>query len=365
MKRQSYCCNPLACLLAFILCLCLVGCDFNTAAVPMGNLMIERVLVTNTEAYYLAEDGTLYSPGADSDASAFVCYENKKSGIVAKNVADFGTMLSGGYCVTKTNELLVWNKNRLPFLQYSNNRKLQKVADGILKAVVTENSTVYLDVHNRLCLVGSFENPPITFSNPIVLGSNVKCFSLYQQSKILWLDDNGTLRLYDLLTKKAECFARTACNGLNAACALQALSDGSIFLLADQTLYFWGDYDRLMGKEKRNEFSWKVLGEDILCFSATDDFFVMINKNNSAYAFGKCLINGKENTTSAEYGYLENKLVCHNVKFADASSGGDVCFVDCSGKTKSFRSFDRWGFFGNSTKDLVVGLNNQPVTWSH
>lgn len=66
-----------------------------------------------TGAYYLSADGVLYSPGADTDASAYTYYRDEYHWIVAENVASFGHMTGGGYFISRDGELVFWNQAKI------------------------------------------------------------------------------------------------------------------------------------------------------------------------------------------------------------------------------------------------------------
>ena len=365
MKTLRYFYNLLIILVCTLIAINLVGCDFNTADISLGNIKIKCAKVSYTEGYYLSDDGVLYSPGADSDASAYVCYEDKKRGIVAENVAKFGTMISGGYCITNDNELYVWNRNKLQIFGYLKNKHLQKVSGNVVDAIVTPDRILYTDVFGDFYVAGIFGDVCIQFNNPMLLDSNVKCFCFYK-SEIMWLSASGELIQYDpsnKVKKKSEFLKALDDNRTESKFKIQAFSDGGLILLENGILHFYGNYEKLIGAENSDKFSDIVLAKDIVDFSATAELIVAIDSYNRAYAWGKCLSNGMDNTTTPEYKYCNNELIQDNVKFVDVESGASMCFVDGNGKIRSFRDNDSWVFFGNSEKSKVVGINNKPVTW--
>ena len=346
--------------LCFIIAFCLCSCDFNTANISISDIRIKQTLVSNTGGYYLAEDGTLYSPGADSDAGEYVCYIDKKQGIVAKNVLQFDTVSGGGWCVTDKNELCLWHRDKIPFFGYTNNKHLQKIADNVENAILTKDSAVYTDTAGNLYISGN-----IDFDNPKLIASRVRWFG-FIDSDIAYLDDNGKILEYDPNTDKStvcESFKEITVDRDDTSFRVGQLPHGDLLVLKNNRLEFWGNYDKLTGKSDTNSFSKTTLAENTIDFDFSEKLIVAVDSGNRAYAWGECLMNGKDNTKTPEYEYCEKKIIRDNVKSVSVSSGTDICFVNCDGRTESFRSSDIWHFFGNSDKSEVVGINNEPVVW--
>lgn len=98
----------------------LSGCDFNRARnLNLYDKKIVSAIFHPTGAYYLDDQGTLYSPGADIDASCFVLYQNQKEGVVAEHVVDFGPFSFGGYYLTEKNELYIWSRDKIDWCNYT------------------------------------------------------------------------------------------------------------------------------------------------------------------------------------------------------------------------------------------------------
>ena len=92
---------------------------FCTFFGPSFGEVISQVQVVDawtylTGAYYLSADGVLYSPGADTDASAYTYYRDEYHWIVAENVASFGVMAGGAISSAGTGNLSsgIRRKNR-------------------------------------------------------------------------------------------------------------------------------------------------------------------------------------------------------------------------------------------------------------
>ncbi len=352
-------------LICLTACVMLCSCDFNTAKVSLADIKIKQALVSSSGGYYLADDGTLYSPGADSDAGEYVCYTDKKQGIVAKNVTHFGTMSGGGWCITNNNELYVWNRDKIPFLRYTNNKHLQKVADNIKNVILTKGSAVYTDTAENLYISGSIDNRHIDFNTPELIAAKVRWFG-FVDSNIMYLNDGEKILEYDPKTGKTEnCkpFEEITVGKDDASFRIGQFSQGEFLILKNNRLEFWGDYDKLLGKNSTGAFSKITLAENIVDFDFSEKLVVAVDSNNKAYAWGECLVNGKNNTKTEEYECFEKKIIRENVKSVCVPSGCDICFVNCSGRTESFRDRDTWGFFGNSDKSEIVGINNKPVIW--
>lgn len=351
------------------LCICMIfcfaSCEFNTAKVSFADIKIKQALVSSTGGYYLADDGTLYSPGADTDAGGYVCYTDKKQGVVAKNIACFGTMSGGGWCITNDNELYVWNRDKIPFLRYTNNKHLQKVADNIKNVILTKGSAVYTDTAENLYILGGIGNRHIDFNTPELIATEVRWFG-FIDSNIVYLGSGEKILEYDPKTGKTESckpFEEITVGKDDTNFCIEQFSQGEFLILKNNRIEFWGDYDKLLGKNGTEAFSKITLAENIVDFDFSEKLVVAVDSNNKAYAWGECLVNGKNNTKTEEYEYFEKKIIMENVKNVCVPCGCDICFVNCSGLTESFRSRDTWGFFGNSDKSEIVGINNKPVVW--
>ena len=110
------------CFLSFVIFLMMfsTSCNenFNTAHINLYNVKLVDMCITSSSAYYLSETGTLYSPGADPNASHYVLYQNPEKGIVANNVKEFGEMVFGGFYIDNNNSLYIWNQYEQPLFNY-------------------------------------------------------------------------------------------------------------------------------------------------------------------------------------------------------------------------------------------------------
>ena len=191
--------------LCVIICLLFSGCDFKMFDIPMNDKDLVALEVRTISGYYLASDGTLYSRGADSDASAFVCYQDAKKGIVAENVRSFGTMLCGGYLVTNDNSLYIWNRDKIPLYNYEKNKILCKIADNVKTASVSTDMLFYTDLQDNLYFAGTYEQTYLTvnISNAKLLAED----GIYYYPclpEIVWVEKSGKISSCSLKAGKSQ-----------------------------------------------------------------------------------------------------------------------------------------------------------------
>lgn len=353
--------------LCVIICLLFSGCDFKMVDIPMNDKDLAALEVRPISGYYLASDGTLYSRGADSDASAFVCYQDAKKGIVAENVRSFGTMLCGGYLVTNNNSLYIWNRDKIPLYNYEKNKTLCKIADNVKTASVSKDMLFYTDLQDNLYFAGTYEETDLTvnISNAKLLAEN----GVYYYPclpEIVWIEKSGKISSCSLETGKSqvvEYLESLSIDPPDENIRIQTYNN-SVLFLEHGKLRFFGDYDELVGKSKSGILSETVLLENVIEFSLNDGLLIAIDSNHVAYAWGECLANGKDNTEEPVYERCEKTPIIDQVKYVYVSDKQGVCFIGCDGRTKSFANLDGWTFFGDSVENGCIGIHNDPVVWT-
>lgn len=353
-------------LVTLCMVLSLTSCSsFHTANVDFRNKEIVKATVASNTAYYLCADGTLYSPGADSDASAFVVYQDKKDGTVARQVAAYGTMPHGGYYINNDKELIMWNLSSLPNYNYTKKKKQSKILENIRFAKVYSRAMIYIDGNDTLYLAGQFNEETYTLQTPKELAQNVLLADINTEC-IVWLQKNQQFCKYGIeIDPFVDLLSSINNRGFNAEDVIDMrITDNSMLLLENNRLWYYGEYDALLNSSEQSnrQYGIRLLSDGILNFSCSEQTVLAINEKQEAYVWGKCLSNGRDNTQMPLFQYYENHKVIENV--CDSSiSGSFLCFINTDYTTSVFRQQDGWSFCGNSTDEPCVGINNDPVRW--
>lgn len=347
----------------------LSGCDFNTA----GNLnLYDKKIVSAifhpTDAYYLDDQGTLYSPGADSDASCYVIYQNQKEGVVAEHVVDFETFCFGGYYVTEKNELYIWSRDKIDWCNYSKPRTFYKIADSVSWAKVTDDYMIYIDQTGELYLAGEFEGESRTITNPKLLAENVLLADL-NQDFIVWVLSDGTVNGYGskFQAKFSEISKHLPQNFDSLQMKGVSVCKRHMVFLVGKELWYYGDYSSLLNQNnnlQNSKQTFVLLAENIIDFSVSDTTIAAIDENGNGYLWGKCFLTGSENQTKAIFQYLEKQFILSGVRKVSVSGDYAVVFITDEGKTNIFHQGETYGWAGNSVKpSTIVGINSEPVKW--
>lgn len=362
-KRRSYFFKPIIfTVLLYMILLSFSSCfNFNTADINLQGITLSDVSATSSSAYFLATDGTLYCTGADPDAGDYVVYQNKDKCIVATDVKEYGTTSGGGYYINNSNELYIWNRNPLPIFNYNETGTHTKILENVKSANFYTNSVLYIDTSNNLYFANESDN----INKPMLIDNDVADFCLYNHN-ILWIA-NGTLNFLningdtsaDIEQLKAQLSELNLTN-INA-------TNNYITFLADNNLWFYGDYDNFISGYHNNHNSnptneLKLLKDDILSMSCAYNTILATDSNNSAYLWGRCISNGIENTSIPEFDFFENLKIADNVK-SIYTSDGFVCYIDNNDASQIYHAGGWTSFYGNSTSDEYVGVNREPVTW--
>lgn len=351
--------------IVIILCfsLLLSGCKYNTSQVNIKDIFVVKAQADYTEAYYLADNGNLYSPGADGDAGRYVCYINERKGLVAENVRSFSSIRDGGYYITRDNNLYVWNWESLRYIGYRKN-KPQLVIKGVSQAIVRLEFTVYTDLENRLWLIGKFNNNSYSFKNPKLISENV--FSVYCfGNEIIYATSDGSVKTFGsdkeepqyLKIVKEQEFENVSGN------FQMIFSKDAGMVLENGNLHFYGDFDKFLGKEEINEVKDRVIARNIKTFDFCVETAAAVNRDGEAYLWGKVLSNGPENTETFEYTYLNGKKMFDNINNVCVRGPSAICFVTKDGKTEYYGSTGSVCPAGNSNRGRFIGINNKPIVW--
>lgn len=345
--------------------LLLNSCDFNTADINLYGVELAKAEANGSCAYYLSESGTLYSPGADSDAGCYVLYQDKAKGIVAENVKEFGEMSGGGYYIDYNDDLYIWNRDILSLYNYNKAKRHTKILENIKSAIVDTDTILYVDINNNLYLAGKFGSEFYSLYQSKLLGSNVTAFD-YGDNIVLWTQSDGTFNSYgdfsnyeflDLSYLKSQ----LTFSNVSDIC----LTRHRLLILQDKKLWCYGDYQSLISGDEPVENSvpeLKLLKQNIVAVSTSLNTIVALDEQGAVHLWGKCISNGLNNTTSPEFEYYEAKMVAENAK-SIAAYDGYFCYVDIHGNSHAFYHMGWTVLYGNSTDDECVGINREPATW--
>ncbi len=347
-----------------ILCfsLLLSGCKYNTSSVNIKDIFVVEAKVDFAEGYYLSKDGVLYSPGADGDVSAYVCYRNKIKGIVAKNVRSFSTIYNGGYYVTNDNKLYFWNWESIDYLRYRRNKQ-KLIMNNVSSAYVSLEFTVYKDVFDKLYLIGDYDGETYSIEKPKLLAYDVCDFSITGDG-VLYIKNNGEIECYGEKAKDAFfCDYIKKCKFSKTDSPFKILCYPDLLLILENgRLHFYGKNGELAGNDS-DEYESCILAENIKTFSSSFETIVAVDFSGNAYLWGEVLSNGPENTEEPEYTYLNGKRLFSNINNVFLHGPAAICFVTKDGKTEYYGSTGSVCSAGNSNRGSFIGINNKPIVW--
>ncbi len=351
------------CILLLILMISLTGClDYNTADINMAGIPLEDIYVGGSSAYYLSEDGILYSPGANVDAGRYVVYQDSKKGIVAENVRTFGLMSYGGYYITNDDELYIWNLHKLPLYNYNHRRHHKMILKDVKGVSLETDCMVYIDINNNLYLVGEFSDESYSIEQPKLLDNNVVDFS-WGKGFLLWERMDGTIKSYGDIETSEFYIAKLKEVLDDSEIQLINIDGDMMLVLQGGKLWFYGDYEKLItGECSTNEYDWILLKQDVINVSTASVTLACVDSQGGLYIWGKCLSNGLEDTTKVHFDYYEDYKVASDAKIVCVNYGF-FGYIDTAGNSKVFNYGGPKGFYGNSTDDECVGINREPITW--
>lgn len=366
MKRAS------CILLSIVILVSLAGCfglnDFKSVDINLYGVEFTEVQADASSAYFLDKNGTLYCTGADSDGSAYVCYSDEDKGIVAKDVAAFGTMTSGGYYIDNNGDLFVWNKTDKPELNYKKSDGIHKLATDVKWADWQYDYIVYVDVNDRLYIVGSLLGVTHSINDPKLLSTDVSVVSTSEGS-VLWYTKSGKIDY--ILTIDNDNYRTFYEEVKEQSLQFQNIKsidiDKEYMLLLNNTeLWFYGNYESIInGKsqtETQDQNQFIKLSDDITDVSSSLGTIVAIDSQANAKLWGKGLSNDDKNVETPEYKYYSDYIFAKNVKNVTVN-GTTIGYIDLNNRSHIYGDGQWESFYGNSTTDRVVGLRRAPKTW--
>lgn len=353
--------KAIASMLVLSLLLIFSACDYNTADINLYNVKLTQVHASCSSAWYLAEDGTLYSPGADPDASSYVVYQNQEEGIVAEGVILFEEMMGGGCYINKDNDLYMWNRDTIPSYGYNKAKVHQCIVKNVKSVCAANYNLLYIDLNDNLYLLGEYEGSTYTINNPKLLANDVACVANQSGASIfLWAYKDGgigSVRVddIDLLAEMDSLFGDSAASDI-------FFDDEFIAILYEGQLWFYGDYAAFCSGTDIVTKQWVQIDDNIAEISCRPYTIGALTTQGQMKIWGKCLSNDATNTESPEFKYYEEKVIAENAKsiFLD---GGCVGYIDQYGKSHMFHTGGYRPFYGNATTDEYVGINREPNTW--
>lgn len=334
-----------------VLCVLLLGgCgDFRTARPELHHVELAQVWVTASSAYYLATDGTLYSPGADSDAASYVLYQDQKKGIVAEGVCFFEEMTGGGYYINGQKELCLWNEEDLPLYGYEKKTGHAVVCTDVVFAKCSTNCMIFLRENGELYLAGSFGGEEYAMEKPKLLGSDVIAADT-DGTLVVWANAGGEWFSYGTTVHLAW-FDRQILQQLHGENVRELhLENHYMAVLADKSLWCCGESGNL-----------KLLSEEVEAVSCARRTLAVLQSDGSIRVWGRCIGNDAAQTERAEYVILNGEIVAENAINVMVSDGM-LSYVGKDGASYIFHA-DGWPFYGNATKDRCVGIGRAPNTW--
>ena len=359
--------------------------SFHTADLDfLYDVELSEIEVDYSEAYYLSTDGTLYCAGADSDAGSYVVYQDKKQGIVAENVASFGTMSYGGYYIDRNNNLYIYNENNISFYGYKRDRH-KLIMENVISARVSPERIMYIDTNHDLYYASSEHayrcfggKNPNSLERPLKIASGV--------SRIIYESINSEFLVYLDLEGKIQIFGVTDKEELSYVSDLIYLEDMLYFkeqfqdfeiqeissfgkrnrlvLLKNGELWFYGDYQRFIegSDEKKSEKELHLLCENVCAISNSYDAFGALDAENRFFVWGECWENDGESSDKTNRLYVEKRLISDQSK-SICVAGSVIGYVDIHGTSRIYHIGRYNDFYGNSADAERVGLNRDPVTW--
>lgn len=362
-------------LMLFLFSSCSMPFDFspyNTANINVADKHIVNAKSSGSDAYYLDENGTLYSPGANSDASRYVCYQNESKGIVAENVVEFDSLSWGGYYVDQNHDLWMWHWEKFPAFGYTKNKKHQKILSNVKHAHMevtfpNKQYLLYEDMNNNLYFIGTYKEQSATLDAPKLLAKNVLLFE-----KNFWIDANGNLGMLEENKKQFDFWNKlfeTVDFSKDTISHFAFLKDGLV-VLQNQTLWFSGDYKTFLTAEESREIreakDVKKLAEHITTFEAGGKTVVGLDTNENAYLWGVFLGNTEAERNSApKWNSYEKELIEEHIKAIGTVFPNILILIDEQAQPLTYTQGIDGQWLGNSygDDDVNVGLGCEPIRW--
>lgn len=334
--------------------------DFKTADINLKDILLSDVEASCTEAYYLDVNGTLYSPGADSDAGAFVVYKDTKKGIIANDVKSFCIIPGGGLYISNSNELYIWNRKVIPHFNYTTPKKQFAIAENIGTIRYSDYGLLMCDISANLYLCGEFQNESFDIRNPQYISSDVSSYDINNNCIIYALND-GTVNIYgdNYLSVPEEFLNKFVGTDIKDI----YLENDYVAILSDDILWFFGDYIKLTtGISSGLTNTEKLISEDVTAVDTSINSILTLNSKGEISLWGKCVSNDEGNTHTPKDEFYEERKIAENAKNLFVNEGC-LGYIDNSGKSHIYYATGYPEFYGNTTKDDCVGINRTPITW--
>ena len=335
-----------------VLCVLLLsGCgDFHTAQPELHRVELVQVWATVSSAYYLASDGTLYSPGADSDAASYVLYQDREKGIVAEGVCFFEEMAGGGYYINEQKELCLWNEENLPLYGYEKKAGHAVVCTDVAFAKWGGDCMLVLKENGELYLAGEIGGEEYTMEQPKLLGSDVTAADT-DGVLAIWANAEGEIFSYGDPTHLAW-FDHQILQQLRGKNVQELhLECHYLAALADKNLWYCGEDGKL-----------QLLGEAAETVSCAYRTLAALESDGAIRVWGKCIGNDATQTETAEYETLDGENVAENA-VSIMVSDGMLSYVGDDGSSYIFHAGGCTDFYGNATNDKYVGIGRAPNVW--
>ena len=333
--------------------------DFQTADINLCNIKLTDISVNYSSAYYLSEDGTLYSPGADVDAGCYVAYRDPENGIVAKNVRFYGEMIYGGYYIDTNNSLYVWSCEDLSAYGNVPARTHTQIMDGVKSVVsASRDAIVYVDLNGDLYVIGTYEDAAYSAENPNLLAKDVSVLSTSPSGSATYILNNGEIKGNGDKTIMEELNHRFSGSDISD---IQVTRDYAT-VLSNGELWFYGDYDNFISGNEAQECEWMYLADNIARISCDYRTMGAIDAQGNLILWGRAITDNGKNGESPDFAPYENEVIASNTKNLYIS-GGIVAYIDFEGQAHIYYDSGYVDWYGNSTTDEVVGIGREPNTW--
>lgn len=340
----------------------LFGCasQFNSASLQIGDIDLKKAYADSSQAYYLSEQGVLYSPGADLDASCYVSYLDQQAGIVAENVRSFGVMAGGGYYITGNNELFLYNQNTLSHYNYTTKKTHQRILTDVMDATATPTELVWIDQDRNLYFAGTIDGESYFVDKPCFLGGEAVVFSI-GNGFVLWVDEEGYFHSFGAFDSQ-ELSQLNQVSIEKKVCKLFVGKNYKL-ILCEGELFLQGECEFYKRTEEERGEDFVKLASSISDFDCSYRTLGAKTENGEFLLWGRIIANDANETYLPHYEFVKHKMIEKNVKsiFVWDSNAG---YIDSAGKSNIFHSDMGWtNFYGNSSEAPFVGIYNIPRTW--
>lgn len=342
-----------------VLLLFMSGCAFSSQDVNLYGVKITKVQASLSYAYFLDNDGVLYSTGADTDASAYVVFKDKKKGIVAENVRDFGTMMCGGYYIDNSDNLYLWNRDDVPLYNYKKG-SAKCVLTDVREVVFSKYHMLYIDTKSDLYIAGEFGGESYIINEPKFLESNVLSAGT-DGSTVMWCQSNGMIGCVG-----ASLFDTDLLNKHFGLKPIQniVVNNHYILLLSNGELWFYGDYENFKYRKNVSDDAknLKLLATGVTEAVGAYSSIIALDSDGNVKLWGRCLYDWDVEKDEAQYEYVDDYSLAENGKSVYVSDGC-ICYVDDQYNSRIYHDGGWRSFYGNSTRDRYIGIKREPITW--